>query len=119
VKAFLISIAAIFAAVPGLSTLVTEIGAPPGRKEMYGAILTFAGCFTLAAVFICRKSLRNFPPGKTVAVSAGLALAGLIVFTIYYAVFHEYCSVRSTKLQYQDDKPIYFPLLVTGRSRRR
>lgn len=114
VKVFLVTIAAIFAAVPGLSTLVTQIGAPPGRKEMYAAILTFAGCLTLASVYVCRAYLRNRSAPRVVAIAGLIAVVSLVGFAFYTAVFREYCSVRATKTQYEDYQPVYFPFCLSG-----
>lgn len=116
-KVHWIAIAATFAALPGLSTFVTELGAPPGWQNVFSALLVVVGCLTLGALYVWRALLRKIPRRRVASVAIAICFVGLLLAIFYFSTFYTICLVTSTKGSFRES-PVYFPFGLTGEVRK-
>lgn len=106
------ALAAAFGAIPGLTILITRLGAPPSNSALFGAITVVFGVLTLALLWAKRKWIKTHPfPG---VVTCALLIATAFFAMVLYISLINYCVVASQKAEFHDLPPVYFPLVTAG-----
>lgn len=98
-----------FATIPGLGVLLTNIGIPPdSSKYLFGGIIESFGVFTLLILRFNEDFFKSLSP-KTIN---RLAMLSIIVFGLtlffYLFLFNEYV------VTYKDSKALFFPIWPQG-----
>ena len=58
-KKLLISLAAMFAAIPGLATMLSGLGVPPGYSIVFGAVTEAVGALAFLLVMVNKPKLLH------------------------------------------------------------
>jgi hypothetical protein len=99
--------------LPGIAIMISGLGTPPGRSVLFGGIMEAAGVLILALLLLNRKRIKQKSPGSITWLAAGCFLFFLFSLYAYWAQ-HEYCLVTSTKQNYAEYGPVYYPLITNG-----
>jgi hypothetical protein len=109
--------AALFATVPGISTIAGGIAAPPGRDKLFGGFMLAFGVLTLLGLAMFQERIRRLEPrraARLVLFGALLSIVGLVGYTVLMNL----CVVQD-----EDERSpgrvitdtVYMPIVPTGR----
>jgi hypothetical protein len=101
------------AVVPGLMTLQSGIGVPPGTKVLFGGGVEAFGALALLLVWANRERLSAMKTATATVLAVSLAcfcLLCLVTYTSLLAV----CVVETTKPEHKAYGPVFFPLSLDG-----
>lgn len=107
-KKLLLSVAGIFAAIPGLTVIQSGIGVPPGFKLLFGGVIEAFGTFSLLLLWVNRKKLKRQAAHKTTKLAIALAALCLILIALYITLFN-FCIVEHQR------GTAYYPLWTSGK----
>lgn len=108
-KKLLLSLSALFAAIPGLATILTGLGAPPGYKLIFGGVIEATGALALLVVAINKKRLQR----KSVQYITRMIITFGTIFAVclsVYLILIRLCIVADC------EKPgeVFFPIWLRG-----
>lgn len=107
-KALLISVAGIFAAIPGLLILASGLGVPPGRTGLFGGAIEAFGSLVLLLLWLNAGKLKRMSARAATRSSVVMGISALCVFALYIFLFS--LTVQTHAMR----GTAYFPLWTTG-----
>lgn len=107
-KALLLSLAGIFAAIPGLLVLASGLGVPPGKTGLFGGAIEAFGTLALLLLWLNAGKLKRIPARTATRASVGLGIGALMMFAAYLVLFS--FTVQSHSMR----GTAYFPLWLDG-----
>ncbi len=105
-KAFFLALSGIFAAIPGLSVLLTSVGVPdPDDKVLFTAVIEVLGCAALGLILLNRQYFAALDKRKLTRLIISCFILFLISLVLYVVLF-KICVIT-----HNGNTPVYFPLL--------
>jgi hypothetical protein len=86
-RQLLVAVAAVVAAIPGLSLFISKRGAPEGKELLYGMILEIVGAATVLVLWLRRKHIRRLSKRRAIRVSTACLAVGLLSVFGYGSLF--------------------------------
>jgi hypothetical protein len=112
-KTLFLAASGTIAVVPGLLTLESGVGSPPGSKILFGGGVEAFG--TLALLLLWANSDRLSQLQKRTVTCIGVSLAAFCVLClIVYVSLFSVCVVETTKAEHRAYGPVFFPLWISG-----
>jgi hypothetical protein len=108
VKKVFASFSAAFAAVPGVTVLVSGLSVPPYSKLLFGGLLEAFGALTLLIVWVNKSNIRKLNLAKLNRLCIAEIVISLICLFGYLAALN-FCVVSHP---YRGT--VYFPLWMSG-----
>jgi len=102
------SFSAAFAAVPGVTILVSGLSVPPDSKLLFGGVLEAFGALTLLMLWINMSTLQRLKLSELNKVCLASVIVSVVCLFAYIAALN-FCVVRHP---YRGT--VYFPLWTTG-----
>jgi hypothetical protein len=107
-KIFFSSLSALFAIVPGVAVLITNLGVPePEMKNLFAGVVEALGCISLALVILNRSYFKKKKPGSLTVIIIWSSLTFFISLLLYIFLFN-YCVIDHALYG-----RVYFPLFET------
>ena len=105
-KNFFLAISSIFAALPGIGSMIYAIGVPESKsKILFGAIVQVFGCLSLVYLWFNRNNIFSYPHNKVNKVFIIFFISSLILVFIYLFLF------KSNTFEFDNEtiiKPLYY-----------
>lgn len=105
-KAFFLALSAIFAAVPGITVLLSSLGVPDSDdKTLFCAVIEATGCATVALVYINRRYFKKMNIHRINKSVISLVAVFSISVILYISLF------KNCVIDHEDYSRVYFPLV--------
>jgi hypothetical protein len=108
-KKLLVSLAGILAAIPGLATILTGLGAPPGRKWLFGGLVEAFGTLALLLVVLNRTKIQRLTPKHVTRVTVALGSTFAICLAAYLILINQCIIADCAK-----SEKVFFPIWLRG-----
>ena len=108
-KAFFVSAAAVFAAVPGLGVIASGLGTPPGTEYrlLFGGVIEGFGALALIILWVNQKKLQRRAKRKITRAAIILGTTSFVFISAYVMLFrHTVVAI--------DKGQAYYPIWLTG-----
>ena len=118
-KAILLAASGLFAVIPGLTSLLSGIGTPPGEKDLFGGLSMAVGVSVLLLFFINRQKIKNVPYRRFNYIAIAL-IAGAVICTLIYKPVLDYCSISYIEKVKEGGSTMematdfFFPIITDG-----
>jgi uncharacterized membrane protein len=112
-KNLFLAASGVLGVVPGLVTLQSGIGLPPGTKLLFGGTVEAFGAFVLVIIWANQHSLVALSKRIVTQVGIGFAVICFVLLLIYTSLVN-FCVVEPQSSQHKEYGPVYYPLWVTG-----
>jgi hypothetical protein len=104
-----IAASGVFAALPGVSIIITNLGIPPEEsKLLYGGLVETFSVLAFLVLWLNKKKIRRVNQKRITKISILLIITSLIFIIIYYLLFN---SVVIKTPMYD---AVFFPLFSQG-----
>ena len=107
-KVLFAALTVIFAAIPGLGIIKTNLGVPPGESEiLYGGIIESVCCLILALIVFNREKIGvlQFPKRKRIVIS---------FFCFFFISLFTYLGLAFYCYKKTEQDSVFFPLWASG-----
>ena len=108
-KKLFAALSATLASIPGLSVILSGLGAPPGYKLLFGGIIEAFGTLVLFILYVNRKRIQRAAKHRITKTAIILACCSCVSIGLYFLLY-QHCVVR-----HSTHGTVYFPLYTTGR----
>jgi hypothetical protein len=109
-KTVFVTAAGVFAIIPGLTVLVSNIGVPPNTsKYIFSGTLESLGIFTLLILWLNKDHFNKYSKRAITRIGVLSILAFLLALATYIILF----GYQVLNLPYQDS--LFFPLWSSGK----
>lgn len=108
-KTFFTTASGIFAVIPGLTILLTNVGVPPhSSRYLFAGVVEALGVLTLLILSLNKKRIRSFTNSEITKLCLFSTLIFLIsLFTYLFIYWYLLVPVANSK-------PVFFPLWAEG-----
>ena len=105
-KTFFLAVSSMFAALPGISSMIYAFGVPESKsKILFGAIVEVFGCLSLVYILFNRNKILSYQDKKVNRIFLIFLVSGLILMFTYLFLFKSYT------FEFDDEtiiKPFYY-----------
>jgi hypothetical protein len=103
----------VLAVVPGLVTLQSGVGCPPGFKVLFGGTVEAFGALMLVLLWANRQWLSRLTAGLVTGLAIGLAVFCFVCILLYTYWISD-CVVEPQSAEHKVYGPVYYPLCING-----
>jgi lysylphosphatidylglycerol synthetase-like protein (DUF2156 family) len=109
ISLFLATAAGVFAALPGVAVLISNVGVPPNSSTaLFSATIEALGVLTLMLLWLNRKNIQK----RTEKNVTNLAIGGIVIFLI--SLFGYMFLYGYLVADVPNSNPLFFPLCPQG-----
>ena len=109
VSNFLSVASGVFAVVPGIAILTSNVGVPPNSsKALFGGVIEALGVFTLMILWLNRDWVKNAPLKKV------NKLAFISIITFIFCLFTDIFLYNYLVVGVENSDSLFFPLWANG-----
>jgi hypothetical protein len=110
IKSIFVTAAGIFAIIPGLTVLVSNIGVPPNTSRyIFSGTLESLGIFTLLILWLNKDHFNKYSKRTVTRIGVLSILVFLVALATYIVLF----GYQVLEIPYQDS--LFFPLWSSGK----
>lgn len=108
-KTLLLSLSSLLAAMPGVATLASGLGVPPGEKLVFGGMLEMIGVLALLLMYLNRVKLRKMSNRRSTRLALRMGAGAVALIAAYILLFSVTVKKHETR------GTAYFPLWTSGK----
>ena len=107
-RILLLTLSTLFNTIPGVGTLLSGLGVPPGYKVIFGAVVEALGVLSLLALWVNREKIKAMP-------SSTVTIRAIILVIVFLACICCYIYLLGLCVIQHDRGSVYFPIWLDGR----